>query len=203
VLNENNWNETNIKEINEKGREASQPAKYRASKTLAEKAAWSFTKEHASEIKWDLVTLCPPFVFGPILHEIHSPDELNTSVKDFYNSIIKHSKTPEQLAAFQGSWVDVRDVAHAHILSLQVEAAGGNRFIIAGGNFIWQDWFDVVNQLSIPGVEAPEGTHGAGKTFKFEQIYDTTKSKTVLGLKYHDQQTTAKDSVEDFKNRGW
>lgn len=39
VLDESNWNESDIKEINEKGKAASQLAKYRASKSLAEKGA--------------------------------------------------------------------------------------------------------------------------------------------------------------------
>lgn len=37
ILNESNWNEDNIVEIKEKGKDASQAAKYRASKSLAEK----------------------------------------------------------------------------------------------------------------------------------------------------------------------
>lgn len=37
ILNESNWNEENIVEIREKGKDASQLAKYRASKSLAEK----------------------------------------------------------------------------------------------------------------------------------------------------------------------
>ena len=36
-LDERTWNESNIREIEEKGREASQVGKYRASKSLAEK----------------------------------------------------------------------------------------------------------------------------------------------------------------------
>ena len=36
-MNESNWNEDNIKEIKEKGRDASGIVKYRASKSLAEK----------------------------------------------------------------------------------------------------------------------------------------------------------------------
>ena len=38
-LNDNNWNETNIREIKEQGKKATQLAKYRASKSLAEKGA--------------------------------------------------------------------------------------------------------------------------------------------------------------------
>ncbi|KAI5117773.1 hypothetical protein M0805_003592 [Coniferiporia weirii] len=203
VLDERNWNEANIVEVREKGRAASQAGKYRASKTLAERAAWAFVEEHKSEITWDLAVLNPPFVFGPILHEVHSPDALNSSVANFYEAVLTKRKTPEELSAVQNAWVDVRDVAEAHVRALEVPEAGGERFIVAGGDFIWQDWFDAVRELNIPGVDAPVGKPGAGKDFKFTFHYDTTKAETVLGIKFHDKLTTARDSVQDLRARGW
>lgn len=62
LLDEQSWNEGNIVEIREKGRGATQLAKYRASKSLAEKAAWAFVEQHKSEISWDISALNPPFV---------------------------------------------------------------------------------------------------------------------------------------------
>ncbi len=54
------------------------PVAYRASKVLAEKAAWDFvTKEKPT---WDLVTLCPGMVFGALLPgTIGSLKQLNAS----------------------------------------------------------------------------------------------------------------------------
>jgi nucleoside-diphosphate-sugar epimerase len=43
-------------------------------------------------------------------------------------------KTDEQLAEGGQSWVDVRDIANAHVHALEKEEAGGNRFIITAGN---------------------------------------------------------------------
>jgi nucleoside-diphosphate-sugar epimerase len=40
------------------------PVAYRASKKLAEEAAWAFLRE--KKPSWDLVTLCPGMVFGPL-----------------------------------------------------------------------------------------------------------------------------------------
>ena len=37
-------------------------------------------------------------------------------------------------------WVDVRDIAYAHTLALQKEAAGGSRYIISAGPFKYQDF---------------------------------------------------------------
>jgi hypothetical protein len=41
---------------------------YRASKTLAERAAWEFVETH--QPAWDLTTINPPFVYGPIIQEV-------------------------------------------------------------------------------------------------------------------------------------
>ncbi|THH09440.1 hypothetical protein EW145_g2000 [Phellinidium pouzarii] len=202
-VNENIWNNGSIAEVREKGRAADQTAKYCASKTLAEKAAWDFVDKHKSEISWDLTVLNPPFVFGPILHEVASPDALNSSVALFYEAILTKNKTPEELLAMQFGWVDVRDVARGHVLALESPRAGGERFVLCSGHFIWQDWFDAVNELNIPEVDAPIGTPGMGKDFKYAMHFDNTKARTVLKLNFRDKLETARDSVKDFRSRGW
>jgi nucleoside-diphosphate-sugar epimerase len=54
------------------------PIAYRASKVLAEKTAWEFVEREKPH--WDLVTLCPGMVFGPLFPgTINSLKELNTS----------------------------------------------------------------------------------------------------------------------------
>ena len=62
---------------------------------------------------------------------------------------------------------------------------------------------DTVNGLKISGISAPEGTPGAGKSFQHQQIYDTTKARTELGIQFRDKATTAADTLEDFKQKGW
>ncbi|KAG8959163.1 methylglyoxal reductase (NADPH-dependent) gre2 [Tulasnella sp. 419] len=64
VYTEVDWCDYALKEVEEKGREATPMMKYRASKVMAERAAWNFVKEHVSEIGFDLVTVLPTFVFG-------------------------------------------------------------------------------------------------------------------------------------------
>jgi len=128
-------NEGDVAEVQEKGKDADAMVKYSASKRLAEKAAWEFEKTHAHEIKWDLVTLCPPYVYGPTIHEVADADALNTSIKDYYQAVFKHANS-----SVEGSWVDVRDLSEGHVKAIQVEEAGGHRFILTSGNFVWQDW---------------------------------------------------------------
>ena len=81
TFNEENWNTLSVKEVEEKGKAANNMSKYRASKTLAERgtlllfhnaltlnlpqtAAWEIYESNKSNIKWDLVVINPPFVFG-------------------------------------------------------------------------------------------------------------------------------------------
>lgn len=97
VFSEKDWNEASIAEVNEKGKAAAAVAKYRASKTLAERAAWEFVEKHKGEIGWDLVVLNPPFVFGPFLHEVDKPENLNESAHQWHETVVKGTQDDETL----------------------------------------------------------------------------------------------------------
>ena len=66
--------------------------------TLAERAAWDFWNGHKSEVGWDLVVLNPPFVFGPFLHDVDKPENLNESAREFYDTVVKGTKDNNTLA---------------------------------------------------------------------------------------------------------
>ncbi|KAK0475280.1 hypothetical protein IW261DRAFT_1496772 [Armillaria novae-zelandiae] len=209
VFSEADWNEQAIKEIEEQGRDAPGIVKYRASKTLAEKAAWDFYKNHKSEIKWDLSVINPPFVFGPFIHDALNVDSLNESARVWYGIVAKEGsggKSPEFLATQGSAWIDVRDLAEGHVRALETPAAGEERIIISAGSFVWQDWIDTANALSlspIPSRTLPKGVPGAGKTAKHQIKYDTAKEKMILGLTLRTKEETAKDTLADFERRGW
>ncbi|KAJ7657253.1 hypothetical protein DFH06DRAFT_1197770 [Mycena polygramma] len=199
VFSELDWNEQAPKEVAELGREASPISKYRASKTLAERAAWDFVEKHKSEIGWDLVVLNPPFVFGPTIHETPTPEALNTSARQFY-TILTEPSSPATLNS--GScWVDVRDLGRAHVLALLNGPAGGERIIVSAGPYVWQDWLDAA-------PESPKYQKGmapgAGKDAVHHIVYDASKSATVLGMEaYRSIAETARDTVADWEARGW
>ena len=72
----------------------------------------------------------------PAIHALTTPSSLNTSALFFYNFVAHPTSsgtTNEFLASTGTCWVDVRDLADAHVLSLEKEAAGGERIIISGG----------------------------------------------------------------------
>ncbi|KAJ3480071.1 hypothetical protein NLI96_g8612 [Meripilus lineatus] len=98
---------------------------YRGAKKFAELAAWDFMKKESPH--FDLVTICPSVCFGPVVHPVSKPSELNLSSSIFWEVVSGADPLPNHgLAAF----VDVRDVALAHVEALFRPEVGGQRFII-------------------------------------------------------------------------
>ncbi|KAF5376911.1 hypothetical protein D9615_007319 [Tricholomella constricta] len=201
VFSELDWNELAVREVREQGDNAPGPSKYRASKTLAEKAAWEFYEKSRSDIKWDLSVLNPPFVFGPAIHDVNSPDALNTSARQWYETVLVDGKSKDFLTKQGSAYIDVRDVAETHVLALEKEAAGGERIIISAGEFL----LDVANALSpspIPSHPSlPVGYSGV--PWKAPVEYDTSKGARILGLKYRTKEELTRDTLADFEKRGW
>ncbi|KAA1477465.1 D-lactaldehyde dehydrogenase [Dentipellis sp. KUC8613] len=201
---ETSWNEPSILEVQEKGTKAPGIAMYRASKTLAEKAAWEFVETHKGEIGWDLAVLNPPFVFGPPIHEVTSLDSLNTSMLDFFKAVVKGAKTNDELASQGSALIDVRDLGLAHVLAAQKAEAGGERIIVSGGPFFWQELVDVANSIQPPIIAGlPKGVPGATKGKQYIIDYETAKSDRILGLKTRSFEETVRDILVDVKNRGY
>jgi nucleoside-diphosphate-sugar epimerase len=54
-----------------------QPIAYRASKVVAERAAWDYIRDNP--VQYQLMTLCPGMVFGRMIHPVSSLSQLNAS----------------------------------------------------------------------------------------------------------------------------
>jgi nucleoside-diphosphate-sugar epimerase len=164
---------------------------YCASKKLAEKAAWDWME--ANKPGFDLVTINPPWVFGPHVDGVADLDKLNQSSAILAQLLDATKIPPVDFAGF----VDVRDLAAAEILALETPAAGGQRFLF-GSHFDYQTAADVLRE-NVPELRSrvPEGTPGAGLT---EPMYalDGSKAERVLGIKYTPLKETMKDSFLEF-----
>ncbi|KAG7448146.1 D-lactaldehyde dehydrogenase [Guyanagaster necrorhizus] len=203
TLSEVDWNEQSPKEVEEKGQDASAFAKYRTSKVLAEKAAWNFYETQKSELPWDLTMINPPWVFGPFIHDVPSLNALNTSAKLWYNVVAQMDKgglSSDAILTQPGhGWVDVRDLAEAHVLALEVEAAGGERIIISAGSCVWQDFINAAQSVSTSRT-LPKAVPG---DTRYAIVFDTSKEKRLLGLKFRTMEETARDVLSDFDRLEW
>ncbi|KAJ8508026.1 hypothetical protein ONZ45_g9660 [Pleurotus djamor] len=210
---EKDWNQQSLDQVKEQGKAAAGITKYRASKTLAEKAAWEFVEKHKNEIKWDIAVINPPYVFGPVIHEAPTRDVLNTSSADILRVLLTPSDSPsamspEALKTTGSCWIDVRDLAEGHVRALEIPEAGGERVIISAGPFVWQEWLDAANALSPPAtlptsVKLASGVPGSAAGAIYMIDYDTAKAAKIFGLKYRTMQETVRDVLEDVAKRGW
>lgn len=193
---EASWNPITFEEIHDDGVNA-----YRASKTFAEKAAWDFVSSSANSVKFDLVTVNPPMVYGPVVHYLASLDAINTSNKRFVELVQGEWKKQEVLPASVGLWVDVRDVALAHVLAVEKpELAGKRLFTVAG----WTNDRETLEQVrkNFPELEdrlPKENVKGGDvapedKRFK----YDNSATAKALGFEWTSSEKTTVDTVKSL-----
>lgn len=90
---------------------------YPKSKTLAERAAWDFVRENPA---LELAVINPSLVIGPVLEK-----RVNSSTEVIYR--IMKGMYPA-MPRLGWDFVDVRDVATAHIAAMTVAEAAGKRF---------------------------------------------------------------------------
>lgn len=88
---------------------------YPRSKTLAERAAWDFRASLPPERRFELVSLNPGFVMGPVLSPVAS------SSGDIIRMMLTRAYPGCPPIVFDG--VDVRDVARAHVRAMLAPAA--------------------------------------------------------------------------------
>ncbi|KAJ7088101.1 hypothetical protein C8R44DRAFT_819470 [Mycena epipterygia] len=174
--------------------------KYCAGKSLAERAAWDF--KNTNDVPWDVVMLCQPFIFGPVIHECSRPEDLNESVDVLYKAVIKGFPDEAALVRPGANWIDVLDLAEAHSLALEKPAAGGHQFIVTAGPHVLQEFVNIARALdvvptSILPRQVPERELPGPIV-----TYDTAKSKNILGLRYRSKEDMMTRFLEDLKRRG-
>ena len=123
---------------------------YQASKKFAEKSAWEFIEKEKPN--FDLVTLTPPMIYGPLRHSIDSVEHLNESNGRIFNLFINTSKDAPLPPNGMHVYTDVRDIAHAHILAATVPEASNRRFVICTGQIGSQEISDMLRK-EIPELE--------------------------------------------------
>ncbi|EKO33066.1 diaminohydroxyphosphoribosylaminopyrimidine deaminase [Leptospira santarosai] len=194
-VSEENWNTTSSLKH--------QPYPY--SKTLAEKEAWKIAD---AQSKWDLITINPSFVMGPSVS-----DRADGTSVNFMLSMINGKFAPGVPDIMIG-FVDVRDVAKAHILAGFTPAAKG-RHIVSAITLKFLDVAKIIrekygNRFPIPktslpkfltyligpffGLSWPYISRNVGFSFEIDHSY----SKKDLGLNYRPISETFVEHIEQI-----
>ena len=159
---------------------------YSKSKTLAEKAAWDFIEAEGKPFEFSVIN--PALVIGPSLS--NDLGESNKAIQ-----MVATGKMPVAVP-LQFGYVDVRDVAAAHILAMQKQASDGERFALAEKDMWYEDvakvlrenGFNKAPKLSVPVWAAkilanfsPELKMALPYIGRVRSVKYTSKAKDLLG----------------------
>ncbi|KAJ3347630.1 hypothetical protein HDU83_001942 [Entophlyctis luteolus] len=191
-ISEVDWNMNCIVDYGRLGSASPSVTVFPAAKTLAERAAWDFMTECPRN--FDLTSINPSFVIGPIIHPCSSINDLSMSVKvvaDFYLGNMRAAKPGHSVAL---GFVDVRDVARAHVLAVTNPSASGKRFLLSAGPFRHQNIVAVLRKR-FPGRSYVTDITTAKSINEVNAM-----SKEVLGIgSYIDFETTIVDTVKSLQ----
>ncbi|TVU20743.1 hypothetical protein EJB05_30338 [Eragrostis curvula] len=160
---------------------------YVVSKTLAEEAAWNFARDNGLEI----VTINPAMVIGPLLQPT-----LNTSAEAILKLINGSSSTYNNLSL---GWVNVKDVALAHILAYEVPSANG-RYCMVERVAHYSEVVSIIRKM-YPTIPLPDK---CADDKPLVPTYQVSKEKIrSLGIELIPLETSIKETIESLKEKGF
>ncbi|KAK6455332.1 protein induced by osmotic stress [Scheffersomyces xylosifermentans] len=192
TLDENSWNNATYDEAKKDPVSA-----YLGSKGLAEKLAWNFVK--TEKVNFKLATVLPSYTFGPQIADELVLADLNSSSKVFEEIL---TSTPESVGLYthNGSFIDVRDAAKAHILAFEKEDAVNKRLLLSSGRFTSQTIRDILVK-KFPQLKGKifEGVPGEDvEEIKQMPKLDYSQTEKVLGIKYRPLEVSSVDAVSQL-----
>lgn len=198
TFSEASWNPAGLDDIH-----SSAATAYRVSKTLAEKAAWEFVEKEKPG--WDLVTITPPLVLGPVVKHLASLESINTSNERVVKLLQGGWKEEIPSQGPVALWIDVRDLARAHVAAFEKPDAKGKRLFTTAGYFSNSEIAAIARSKfpefgdKIPGPDVKGGEPpAADKTFK----YNTEQTDKLLGFEWTSLEKSIVDLVEGLKALG-
>ncbi|EMG50562.1 hypothetical protein G210_2198 [Candida maltosa Xu316] len=167
---------------------------YFGSKTFAEQAVWMFVEKENPG--FSVSTVNPGMVLGPQAFPIRGRDKLNTSSEEI-NRLLK-LKPDSKIVNVESTFVDVRDVAKAHIAAFEKDEAQGKRLLLIAESYNTQGLLNIVNK-NFPELELPKGDPAKGDALKTApDTWNTDVTKKILGFDYIGLEESVRDSVSQI-----
>lgn len=163
---------------------------YCSSKKEAELAVWEFIK--TKKPAFTVTVFLPALIFGPPIQPVKDAKSLNFSAGTFYSLFSGENAGKPVPGTMFPSYVDVRDLADAHIRALTTPAAANKRYLIGGSTYsntaavkVLADHFPELKSklpvgdeenVIVASIEAGEGNEVLEMSFKtFEEtVVDMT-----------------------------
>jgi nucleoside-diphosphate-sugar epimerase len=142
-------------------------------------------------------------VLGPVVHHLNSLEAINTSNQRILNFI--QGKCKDEIPD-TGTyiWVDVRDLALAHVKAMELPEAADKRFFVTAGYFTNKQICDIIRKHfpeykdQLPTPETKGGDFPEGGVYK----YNNSRAMEVLGLKWRTLEESIVDTVKSLQSVG-
>jgi nucleoside-diphosphate-sugar epimerase len=142
-------------------------------------------------------------VLGPVVHHLNSLEAINTSNQRIRNFI--QGKCKDEIPD-TGTyiWVDVRDLALAHVKAMELPEAADKRFFVTAGYFTNKQICDIIRKHfpeykdKLPTPETKGGDFPEGGVYK----YNNSRAMEVLGLKWRTLEESIVDTVKSLQSVG-
>ncbi|MEE2744251.1 MAG: aldehyde reductase [Bdellovibrionota bacterium] len=177
---------------------------YAYSKLMAEKEAWKMQKEQDS---WELVTINPSMVMGPLLNS----DSQSGSISLMADLL--GGKMGPAIPSLNFGYVDVRDISKAHLSAYENSQAKG-RYILCERTMNMLDLAKMINgmdfKFKVPERIAPQfilyltgWMFGMTPSFVKRNVgipvhLNNSKGQKELGVNYIPIETTIKEMIDSF-----
>ena len=182
---------------------------YSYSKTAAERRAW---EDSSCQSQWDLVVINPAFILGPSLSDRLDATSVSL-IRQLGDGTFRLG-----VPALTVGFVDVRDVALAHIRALQKAEASG-RFILAERVATFPEMASALRQSFGSKYPLPQRTipklffrllaprFGIDRRYVARNVgipftLDTTRSREILEIRYRDTRTTIVEHFQQLIDAG-
>lgn len=126
-------------------------------------------------------------------------DAINTSNQRIRDLALGRMRDGLEPTAPVFTWVDVRDVALAHVRAVVKPDAGGKRFYVVGGYFSNKRLADIIRERrpELDGKLPPPGE--AVDDFPADVYgFDNSRSREVLGIEYRGLEESVGDTVRSI-----
>ena len=138
----------------------------------------------------------PSLVFGPQAFEIKDKSQLNLSA-EVVNGVVKLGPQDE-IPEMVGTFIDVRDVARAHIFAFESDKAINKRFLLANEKFSKELIAHLINE-KFPQSRVPKGDLTKhDEQIKKEFNIDTSQTREILGFDFLGLEESVVDTVEQI-----
>lgn len=166
---------------------------YMFAKTQAERAVWKFAEENKN-IR--VASVNPSYVFGPQVSNEFVKKTLNSS-NEVINTLLRDGENYVKTTAH---WVDVRDVAKAHLYAFTKENTKNKRLIMKEGEMTEQTILDIINS-KFPQLygKIARGEPGSDvEIWEKKNLLDNTKTLEILGFDQISLEKSVVDTVQQI-----